>query len=66
MEAQFPFGPMSGAAANITLLSYLDEAQIGINFDPAAVTDADVFIECLQDGYDEVLKLGSPVEKSRS
>ena len=56
MEAQFPFGPMSGAAANITLMSYLDEAQIGVNVDPAAVTDPDVFVECLRDGFDEVLK----------
>jgi WS/DGAT/MGAT family acyltransferase len=56
MEAQFPFGPMSGAAANITLMSYLDEAQIGINVDPAAVTDPDGFAECLRDGFAEVLK----------
>jgi diacylglycerol O-acyltransferase len=58
MEAQFPFGPMSGAATNITLMSYLDEAQIGVNLDPAAVTDPDVFLECLRDGFDEVLKAG--------
>jgi WS/DGAT/MGAT family acyltransferase len=56
MEAQFPFGPMSGAATNITLMSYLDEAQIGVNVDPAAVTDPDTFVECLRDGFDEVLK----------
>jgi diacylglycerol O-acyltransferase len=56
MEAQFPFGPMSGSAANITLLSYLDEIQIGINLDPAAITDGDVFVECLRDGFDEVMK----------
>ena len=32
---QFPFGPMTGAAANLTLLSYLDDLHIGINVDPA-------------------------------
>src|SRR5581483_9321543 len=47
MEAQFAFGPMSGAAANITLVSYLDELQIAVNSDPAAVPDADVFHACL-------------------
>ena len=36
---QFPFGPLSGAAANITLLSWLDQVCIGINVDPASVTD---------------------------
>ena len=39
IEALFAFGPMTGAAANITLLSYLDDLHIGINLDPAAVTD---------------------------
>jgi WS/DGAT/MGAT family acyltransferase len=56
MEAQFPFGPMSGAATNVTLMSYLDEAQVGVNVDPAAVTEPEAFVECLRDGFDEVLK----------
>ena len=56
MEAQFPFGPMSGAATNITLLSYLDEVQIGVNTDPAAIPDPEVFVECLEEGFAEVLK----------
>lgn len=38
IEALFPFGPMAGAAANLTLLSYLDDLLIGVNVDPAAVT----------------------------
>jgi hypothetical protein len=47
---------MSGAATNITLMSYLDEAQVGVNVDPAAVTDPDDFVACLRDGFAEVLK----------
>ncbi len=58
MEAQFAFGPMSGAAANITLVSYLDELQIAVNSDPAAVPDADVFHACLLEGIDEIRKVG--------
>ena len=57
MEAQFAFGPMSGAATNITLLSYLDEVQIAVNTDPAAVPDPEVFIACLREGIDEVRKV---------
>jgi WS/DGAT/MGAT family acyltransferase len=57
MEAQFAFGPMSGAATNITLLSYLDEVQIAVNSDPAAIPDPDVFISCLNEGLDEVRKV---------
>jgi hypothetical protein len=57
LEAQFAFGPMSGSAANITLLSYLDEVQIAVNTDPAAVPDADVFHDCLVEGFDEIRKV---------
>lgn len=52
---QFPFGPLSGAAANVTLLSWLDQVCIGINVDPAAVADPDAFHTCLAEGFDEIL-----------
>jgi diacylglycerol O-acyltransferase len=55
---QFPFGPLSGAAANITLLSWLDQVCIGINVDPASVTDPAAFHACLADGFDEVIAVG--------
>ena len=57
LEGNFALGPLAGAATNITLLSYLDELQIGVNTDPAAVPDPDVFLECLQEGFEEVQKL---------
>jgi WS/DGAT/MGAT family acyltransferase len=57
IEATFPFGPLSGAALNITLMSGPDEVFIGINTDPAAVPDPEVLVECLQEGFDEILKL---------
>lgn len=56
LEAQFPFGPLIGAAANVVLLSYLDEVQVGVNTDPAAVPDGEVFLTCLEEGFAEVLK----------
>ena len=55
---QFPFGPLSGSAANITLLSWLDQVCIGVNVDPAAVTDPAAFHTCLEAGFDEVLAAG--------
>ncbi len=55
---QFPFGPLSGAAANITLLSWLDQVCIGINVDRAAVADPDAFRACLGEGFDEVIAVG--------
>lgn len=57
VEAQFPFGPLSGAGANITLMSGPEDVFLGINTDPAAVPDPEVFVGCLQEGFDEILKL---------
>jgi diacylglycerol O-acyltransferase len=57
MERQIAFGPMTGAAANLVVLSYCDELNVGINTDPAAIADPDVFVAALRQGFDEVLDL---------
>jgi WS/DGAT/MGAT family acyltransferase len=57
MLSQFPFGPRTGAAVNITLLSYVDQLHIGVNIDPAAVPDHELLQACLPDSFDELLKL---------
>lgn len=57
VEASFAFGPLTGAAANLTLLSSADELFVGVNTDPAAIPDPEVFVECLQEGFDEIIKL---------
>jgi WS/DGAT/MGAT family acyltransferase len=56
VEGNFALGPLAGAAINITLLSYLDELQIGVNSDPAAVPDPEVLLECLAEGFEEIRK----------
>jgi diacylglycerol O-acyltransferase len=57
LEANFGFAPMTGAASNITLLSYVDDLHVAVSTDPAAVPDPDVYLECLQEGFDEIEKL---------
>ncbi len=57
VEAQFAFGPMAGAGANITLLSYQDEVHIGVNVDPAAVDDPELLMDCLRDAFAELRAL---------
>ena len=37
--ANYPVGPRTGCALNVTVLSYCDELHMGLNIDPAAVTD---------------------------
>jgi diacylglycerol O-acyltransferase len=57
LVAQYPFGPLSSAAVNLTLLSYEEDVHIGVNVDTAAVPDHEVFLACLQEGFDEIRKL---------
>jgi diacylglycerol O-acyltransferase len=55
--AQFPLGPLSGAAANLCLLSYVDQLHIGVNSDLAAVPDPDVLHSCLLAGFEDIAGL---------
>lgn len=57
LQANFGYGPLTGAACNIALLSYIDELHMGISTDRAAVPDHEVFVACLQDGIAEIEKL---------
>jgi diacylglycerol O-acyltransferase len=66
IEQMLPFGPLPGCAVMATLLSYAGTCCIGLNTDPAAVTEPDVFVHCLEEGLDEVLTLGSAGGNGRS
>ncbi len=55
VRAQYAFGPTIGAAVNITLLTYVDTCNFGINVDTGAIPDYDIFQDCLAEGFDEVL-----------
>lgn len=51
----WPLGPRLGCAANLTLLTCGDRLDLGINLDPAAVGDPEVFMECLADSFAALL-----------
>lgn len=51
-----PFGPLSGTAVNITLLSHAGAAHIGIASDPAAVADPDALARNLDEAFTAVVK----------
>lgn len=57
IEMMVPFGPLAGTAVNVTLLSNRDDVHLGINCDLAAVPDPDVLRDCLQESFEELLKL---------
>jgi diacylglycerol O-acyltransferase / wax synthase len=51
-----PFGPLSGCAANVTLMSHAGAAHIGVATDPAAIPDADGFLRDLRTGITAMVK----------
>ena len=53
----YAFGPTIGAALNVTLMSYRDTCNLGLNIDTAAVHDPDTLIECFHEAFAEVCAL---------
>jgi hypothetical protein len=51
--SNYPVGPLSGVAFNLTLLSYLGRLDMGINTDSAAVTEPALLAEVLSDAVDD-------------
>jgi len=58
LERFYPFGPTTGAALNVTLLSYCGTCSIGVNTDTGAVPDPDVLMDCLREDFEEILDVG--------
>jgi diacylglycerol O-acyltransferase len=53
--ANYPIGPRTGCALNVTVLSYCDDLHMGLNIDPAAVTDIPLFMRYLDESFAELL-----------
>jgi diacylglycerol O-acyltransferase / wax synthase len=56
----YAFGPLAGAAINITLFSYDGTVHLGVNADRAAVVDNDLFIRCLRSAIDDTISIAAP------
>ena len=59
IERIYPFAPLPGCAAMITLLTHGGTCCVCANLDAAAVREPDVFSRCLADGFSEVLGLAT-------
>jgi diacylglycerol O-acyltransferase len=55
IEANFPMGPRAGCGLNVTLLSYCDSLDMGINLDPAAVSDPTTLLDCFDESFGALL-----------
>jgi len=54
----YVFGPTTGTAVNVSLVSYQGTGCVGCTIDTAAVPDPDKLVASLRGGFDEVLGLG--------
>jgi len=59
VEASWPMGPRMGCAVNFTLLTCDDRLHLGVNLDPAAVTDPAALMECLAESFGGLLEAGA-------
>jgi diacylglycerol O-acyltransferase / wax synthase len=56
IEQIYPFAPLPGCAAMISMYTYNGTCCVGANLDAAAITDTALFGRCLQQGFAEVLR----------
>lgn len=62
VERMFPFGPLPGCAVMATMITHNGVACLGVNLDAAAVTDVELFAECLVEGFNEVIDLAGDAD----
>jgi diacylglycerol O-acyltransferase len=60
IEQIYPFAPLPGCAAMITMYTYNGTCCVGANLDAAAITDTALFARCLEQGFAEVLRRTTP------
>lgn len=65
MTGYHAFGPTIGASVNLTLISYCETCNIGVNVDTAAVPDPEALVAAFDAGFEEVLALAAPPLPSR-
>ena len=51
----YPFGPVAGTAFNLTMMSMAGSLDLGVNIDPAAVTEPERLARCLDAAYADLL-----------
>jgi hypothetical protein len=66
IERMYPFAPLPGCAAMITLVSHGPVGCVGINFDAASFTEPALFVQSLLGGFTEVLSLHPDAGKPES
>ena len=56
--ANYPMGPRAGCALNVTMLSYCGDLHMGLNIDPAAVTEPELLLDCFSESFTALHEAG--------
>ena len=55
VESTYPFGPRLGCPVNLTAFGDSDRLDVGVALDPATITEPAVFLECLDEAFDQLV-----------
>jgi len=55
MDRLYAFAPTAGAAVNVSLISHCETCCVGVVVDTTAVPDAALLVDCLRQGFEEML-----------
>jgi WS/DGAT/MGAT family acyltransferase len=58
IERMYPFGPVPGCAIMAVMLTHAGTCCITLATDNDAVSDPDLLLDCVRQGFDEILALG--------
>lgn len=53
----WPYSPLPGVAVMATMMTFAGTCCIGLNIDGSVIKDVEVFMDCIQLGFDEVLAI---------
>jgi WS/DGAT/MGAT family acyltransferase len=65
IERSYPFAPLPGCAAMIAMITHGQTCCVAANLDAAAIVDIDGFVDCLVEGFGEVLALADAPPPAR-
>jgi hypothetical protein len=66
IQANYPIGPLLGVSFNLTLVSLPGSLDMGVNIDPAAVTEPELLRECLEASFADLIAAKQAPRRARS
>jgi hypothetical protein len=59
VEGNYPLGPLSGTAFNLTMMSYRGALNMGVHIDRGAIDDPELLRDLLAESYEELIAAGT-------